>query len=188
MNDTQSSSVSNSTDETLEPQDDKKEKSLIPKTFLGLELWEIGVLAIAVGLIAFVAIPNYFYSLKEMRGQECSSRLTLLANCLKYLAEENNTQPGEKICEQFDLNELLERVQMRTDEQSFTIPRGGWYYKVGAEPDCADVGDHYYTLTLGADGEIVPPTCTLGTEENRKLGLHVCDMSKVDGKLDLGED
>ncbi len=182
MNEIQS--TLHSTSEVREQKEEQTQKTKNNKIFFGLEIWEIGAIFIALSLIAFVAIPNYFYALKELRGEECSSRLTMLANCLQYLADKNETKPGEKICEQFDINELLEQVQGSTMDV-FTAHQGGWFYKVGAEPDCADVGDHSYSLYLGADGQIIPPTCSLGSESNQELGLHTCDMSKVTGELGI---
>ncbi len=159
-------------------------QSKTTNTFFGLALWEIIALALSVVLIAFIAIPNYFSALETLRGRECSHRLTLMADCLTYLAERHDTQPGEQICELFELNELLERVQggemIRFDT---SIPA---YYKVGAEPDCIDVGDHQYSLILGEDGKVQPPTCTLGDEPRfENTDLHQCDMSLVDGELDV---
>lgn len=149
--------------------------------------WEIGALVIAFLLIALVAMPNYFNSLEELRGQECSERLTLVANCLKYLADQNETKPNEKICELFDLNEILTLAQGVTYQLGET---NAWlYYKVGAEPDCAGEGDHHVSLYLGADGQIVAPTCTLGSGPEGKVfrekGLHVCDMARVDGNIHM---
>ncbi|RJP24387.1 MAG: hypothetical protein C4527_18925 [Candidatus Omnitrophota bacterium] len=185
MTEIRTNTISESRDEAPQHRRERAERIQKRHGLLGLELWEIGAILLAISLIAFVAIPNYFYTLKELRGNECSSRLTLLANCLQYLADKNETKPGEKICEQFDLNELLEQVQ---NKQSFALAQGGWYYKVGAEPDCAGVGDHHYSLYLGADGSIVTPTCTMGTETNVELGLHACDLTKVTGKLGIFEE
>jgi len=162
-----------------ERNDEKMEK----RTILGLELWEVVCLIISALLIALIAIPNYFDALFMWRGVECSSRLTLAANCLTYLANKNHTKPGEKICELFELNEVMEKAQggsvVRLDKSNPP------YFKLGAEPDCVDVGDYTYSLFLGQDGKIVIPTCSLGEgpegEKNRERGLHVCDLSKVNG-------
>lgn len=155
----------------------------------GLHLWELVALGVSIIMLIGVAMPYYFDALATLRGRECSNRLTLVANCLAYLAEENGTKPGEQICHEFQLNELLERVQggelIRFDQKSPP------YFKVGAEPDCVDVGDHTYHLRLGEDGKIIPPTCSLAEgeegERNRRRGLHVCDMEQVNGKLELPE-
>lgn len=146
--------------------------------------WELGALGLAFCLIVFGTIPNFFGALSELRGEECSRRLTLAGNCLKHLAIQNQTEPGGKICEVFDLNQLLERVQ-----------RGGSYlggsgttvvyYKINVEPDCADAGDHSVSLILGDDGEIVPPSCSMADDDFAARGLHVCDMSQVTGDLGL---
>ncbi|MEW6238505.1 MAG: hypothetical protein AB1656_24225 [Candidatus Omnitrophota bacterium] len=159
------------------------------RTILGLQLWEIVCLAISALLIALIAIPNYFDALFMWRGVECSARLTLAANCLTYLANKNHTKPGEKICELFELNEIMEKSQggavIRLDKSNPP------YFKLGAEPDCIDVGDYKYSLILGQDGKIVIPTCSLGEgpagEKNRKRSLHICDVSKVDGVLNFAK-
>ena len=147
--------------------------------------WEIGVLIAAFCLASFIAIPNFYYSLEDFRGEHCSKRLTLAANCLKYLAKTNGTKPGQKICELFDLNQLL------ATEQGVTYVDKNinywFFYKIGAKPDCASDGFHTINLTLGADGNIIEPTCSYGFgskgEHFRKKGLHTCDMTKVDGIL-----
>lgn len=149
--------------------------------------WEYGALGLAFALIAFVAIPNYLNSLDEFRGKECSARLTRVANCLTFLAQQNQTQPGEKICELFDLNEMLALDQGVTYQLGET---NLWlYYKLGAEPDCAGEGDHQVSLVLGKDGRVAVPTCTLVDEAHRKeyqqRGLHTCDVSKVTGEINL---
>jgi hypothetical protein len=152
-----------------------------------MQLWEIVALVVAFSLIAFVALPNYFDSLEAMRGRECSDRLTLVANCLTYLAKQNNTQPGEKICELFDLNEVLALAQGVTYQLGET---NTWlYYKVGAEPDCAGEGDHTVSLYLGADGEIVEPTCSIAHGEDgeyyQNRGLHTCNLANVTGEIGI---
>lgn len=152
------------------------------KSGLSLEKWEIAVLVISFCLVAFVAMPNYFNSLDALRGDECSDKLTLLATTLHELAERNGTGPGERICEQFDLNEALEKAQ--GGGMIATAGNLPMYYKVGAEPDCPDTaGNHHYSLIMGSDGRIVPPTCTLGEGKSgnyyRERGLHIARMNEV---------
>ena len=155
-------------------------------SFLGLDFWELGVLGLSIVLLAGVALPNYFKALEELRGKDCTKNLTLLANCLQYLADKNGTKPGEKICEIFDLNEALEKVQIGW-ETTLNYHVNTTFYKIGSEPDCADVGDHSYSLLLGEDGKVVPPTCSLASGKKRewykKNMLHVCDTTKVNGKI-----
>ncbi|MBI1386909.1 MAG: hypothetical protein GC154_00490 [bacterium] len=153
-----------------------------------LSMWELAALGMAFVLIVFVSIPNFFHALGELRGKECSRRLTLAANCLKYLAVKNNTQPGEQICQLFDLNQLLEQVQRGG---SFLGGTGRMivYYKIGVEPDCAGEGDHSVDLIMGPNGEVPVPKCSLadGPEGDyyRENGLHVADVSKVTGDIGL---
>lgn len=151
-----------------------------------LGVWEISALSLAFVLIIFGAIPNFFGALSDLRGEECSRRLTLAANCLQNLANINETKPGEQICQLFDLNQLLENAQ-RGGSLLSSSGRYIVFYKIGVEPDCADVGNHKVTLTLGADGKIVPPVCSLAEgddgEEYRSKGLHVCNMENVTGNL-----
>jgi hypothetical protein len=152
--------------------------------------WEIAALGIAFTLVIFFSIPNFFGALSDLRGEECSRRLTLAGNCLQYLAEQNQTKPGEQICQLFDLNQLLERAQ-RGGSLLSSSGRYIVFYKIGVEPDCADVGDHQVNLTLGKDGKIIPPTCSLAEGENgeryRSKGLHVCDMEAVTGDLGINQ-
>ncbi|MBZ0256094.1 hypothetical protein K8I31_08535 [bacterium] len=152
--------------------------------------WELAALGIAFALIIFFAIPNFFGALSNLRGEECSRRLTLAANCLQYLADQNQTKPGEQICQLFDLNQLLERAQ-RGGSLLSSSGRYIVFYKIGVEPDCADIGDHQVTLTLGPDGKVVPPTCSLARGESgekyRRKGLHVCNMEEVTGDLGINQ-
>lgn len=154
--------------------------------FLSLEWWEIGVIALSLGMIAFVAIPNYFSALDTLRGKECSRRLQLVANSLAYLAKTNNIQPGEKICEPLDLNRALDLAQGALSVKG-DLTYTPAFFRYGTEPDCADNGDHIYNFVLGEDGQIVPPRCSLAEgpdgEYYRERGLHVCDMEKVDGNI-----
>lgn len=153
----------------------------------GMEWWELGVIALSIGLIVFVAIPGYFNYLDQMRGKESSNRLTLIANCLQYLANQNQTQPGKKICELFDLNETLEMAQRHIYSKMNIAAERAIFLKVGAEPDDPGGGDYVVNLYLKADGSIVEPTCTLAYgpkgDYYREHGLYVADMSKVDGKI-----
>ena len=157
-----------------------------PALLFGLYVWEVVVLALCFMLLAGIAIPNYFKALEAMRGTECSSRLTLVGNCLKYLADRNGTKPGEKICELFDLNETLELAQGGSlINIGSSVP---FYYRVGAEPDCPGTGNHGISLYLAADGQIVAPTCTRAFEPKlgayfKERGLHFCNLSKVTGDI-----
>lgn len=160
------------------------------QSYKKLRSWEIWVLLLSFCLIAFVAIPNFYNSLEDFRGKFCSKRLTLVANCLKYLAKTNKTKPGEKICELFDLNQVMAKAQgvNYVDKNINT-----WFFlKVGAKPDCASDGSHTVNLNLGADGEIIAPTCTYAFgpkgEHFRKKGLHTCNLSKVTGELSTDTD
>ncbi len=149
---------------------------------------EIIALGIAFVLVIFFAVPNFFGALSDLRGEECSRRLTLAANCLQHLAIKNQTKPGEQICQLFDLNQILERVQ-RGGSLISTSGRYIVFYKIGVEPDCADTGNHKVTLTLGDDGKIIPPVCSLAEgddgETYRQNKLHVCLMEHVTGDLGL---
>lgn len=179
---------------------DRQTRSTLPVTqvdenkrssFAWLKRWETGVLLLSFFLIVFVAIPNFLHALTDFRGVECSNRLTLMANALKFLAERNNTQPGEQICELFELNELLVQIQ-RGSFIALQQARFTTYYKAGSDPDCPNIhGKHIFeqSLILGEDGEIVPPQCALAHgprgEFFRKRGWHVCDMSRVTGEIEL---
>ncbi|HOJ62652.1 MAG TPA: hypothetical protein PK878_20445 [bacterium] len=167
----------------------EEEEAALGRGFFHLTPWEIIAIALSFCLIAFVALPSYFKYLEIMRGRECSKRLTLFANCLKYLAEKNHTQPGERICELFDLNETLEMAQRLAYEKAQLGSQKALFFKVGAEPDCPAGGDYTYSLTLGADGNIVLPTCSHTTGPNKDFyiqnGLCTVDVSKVDGKIGL---
>jgi len=155
----------------------------------GMENWEILAIALAIVLIAFFAIPRYFNYLDNIRGKESANRLTLIANCLQYLANQNQTQPGAKICELFDLNETLELAQRVIYSKMNISAERALFLKLGAEPDCPGGGDYVVNLFLGADGKIIEPTCTLvaGSKGKyyRKRGLYIADMSKVDGKIGI---
>ncbi len=156
------------------------------KQFLKLEKWEIVLLALSFILIVFFALPNYFYALGDLRGRECTKRLTLLADCLQYLADKNETKPGKKICELFDLNELLEQAQGGGSVKIHSSSDLPLYFKIGTEPDCPEPdGDYELSLFLDEEGNIIPPTCSEAQgqygEYFREHGLHVVDMSKVDG-------
>ncbi len=152
----------------------------------GLEIWEIAVIALSIFLILFVAIPNYFGALSMMRGQECSRRLLLVANSLKYLAVQNQVKPGEKICEPLELNQTLDLAQgaLKIEGSMEYVPA---FFRYGTEPDCSDGGDFNVNFYLGEDGEIVPPTCNrfdeIGADYCREHNMHFCDMSQVDGVL-----
>ena len=114
--------------------------------------FEIGASLLAFLIIVGVTIPNFFGALKNLRGSECSSRLRLVAECMHDLVIKNYTKPGETICSTFDLNDqLLERQDRATHS-----------VRIGAEPDCPDIGEFSVNLTLSADGSIVMPTCSLG--------------------------
>lgn len=174
------------------PETGRQEPQSARSSFLvNLKTWEIVALALSFILIAFVAIPNYFGYLDTVRGKESSNRLTLLANCLKYLAIQNQTKPGEKICELFDLNEVLELAQRKIYERSEISSEDALFFKVGAEPDCPGGGDFIYepSMFLGPDGNIIEPlnTKVLGPkgEYYRSKGLYVADMSKVDGNIGI---
>ncbi len=120
---------------------------------------EIIVLAVSFCLVAFVAIPSFLQALYEIRGRECSARLELIYNILADIAEERGTKPGEEICQEFDINVRLDQMKA--------------FIKVGAEPDCPDVGDFVVNLRLGEDGRPIPPTCTLGDRpDSIRKGLH----------------
>ena len=127
-----------------------------------------------------------FTALETLRGKECSRRLLLVANCLKALAQQNGTKPGEKICEPLDLNYALDVAQgAMSIKGDFTyIPA---FFRFGTEPDCPGIGDHVYNLNLDENGNIIPPRCTRidgpRGEYFREHNLHVCDLSKVDGKI-----
>lgn len=155
----------------------------------GMESWEILAISLTFVLIAFFAIPRYFDYLNTVRGRESANRLTLIANCLKYLADQNQTQPGAKICELFDLNETLELAQRAIYSKLNISAERASFLKLGAEPDCPGGGDYVVNLFLDANGKIVEPTCTLvaGSKGDyyRKRGLYVADMSKVDGKIGI---
>lgn len=155
----------------------------------GMTWWELCVIVISFVLIAVVAIPSYFRYLDNVRGKESANRLTLIANCLKYLADQNKTKAGEKICEIFDLNETLEMAQRHIYTKMNIDADRAIFLKVGAEPDCPGGGDYVVNLFLGADGNIVEPTCTLAfgpkSDYYRKNGLYIADMSKVDGNIGI---
>ena len=159
------------------------------KGFFGFAVWEIGAVALAFILIVFIAIPSYFNYLDFVRGKESSARLTLIANCLKYLSDQNQTKPGEKICALFDLNETLEMAQRQIYTKMNIGAERALFLKIGAEPDCPGGGDYVVNLYMGADGNIVEPTCTLafGSKGDyyREHGLYVADMTQVDGDLGL---
>jgi len=164
-------------------QESGKTKTGIP--FLNLKKWEVILLGLAFFLIAFVAMPNYFHALETLRGESCSAKLTLLANCVQHLANQNDTQPGKKVCELFDLNELLEQVQ---GGGSINLQEGDlpMYFKIGTEPDCPEPsGDYTVELFLDEEGNIIPPRCSLAQGEDGEYfvenGLHVANMNKVDG-------
>jgi len=134
-------------------------------------------------------VPNYFGALETMRGQECSRRMMLIANSLKYLAEKNNTQPGEKICEPLELNQALDLAQgaLAISGNMVYIPA---FFRYGTEPDCADNGDFIINFTMGENGKIIQPACSK-YQGNRvdyflESGMHYCDMSKVDGEITTG--
>lgn len=151
---------------------------------LGLELWEIALIAISVFLIAFVALPNYFSSLSMRRGQECTRRMLLVADCLKYLAAKNQTQPGEKICEALELNQALDLAQgaLKIEGNMIYIPA---FFRYGTEPDCSDGGDMVVNFYLDENGEIVAPTCSryheIGEDYCNSYNMHICDTSLADG-------
>lgn len=151
---------------------------------LGLEVWEIILIAISIVLIAGIAFPNYFSSLSMRRGQECSRRMGLVADCLQYLAVKNQTKPGEKICEALELNQALDLAQgaLKVEGNLVYVPA---FFRYGTEPDCSDGGDMVVNFYLDENGEIVPPTCSryheIGEEYCQQYGMHICDMSKVDG-------
>jgi len=128
-------------------------------SLFGLDTWEVVVLTLSFLLIVFMAIPNYFGALETMRGQECSRRMMLIANSLKYLAGKNNTQPGKKICEPLELNQALDLTQgaLALSGNMVYVPA---FFRYGTEPDCADGGDFITTFTLDETGEIIPPVCT----------------------------
>lgn len=157
----------------------------------GMAWWEAGAIVLSFILITYIAIPGYFRYLDYVRGKESSNRLTLIANCLKYLADQNKTKPGEKICEIFDLNETLEMAQRQIYTKMNIDAERAIFLKIGAEPDCPGGGDYGVNLFLGADGNIVVPTCTLvyGPKGDyyKKNGLYIADMSKVNGDLGLGK-
>lgn len=175
--------------ESVNPAAAEEEENPAGRWFFSLEPWEIGAIALSFCLIAFVAIPQYFKYQEIMRGRECAKRLTLFANCLKYLADKNHTKPGERICELFDLNETLELAQRLAHEKAQLGAQKALFFKVGAEPDCPAGGDYSYSLDLGADGNIIPPTCSHTTGPSKEFyiqnGLCMADMSKVDGKIGL---
>ncbi|MBN2327448.1 MAG: hypothetical protein JXR73_09865 [Candidatus Omnitrophica bacterium] len=166
-------------------------RSALPSKNLpfGMDWWELAAVVLSFILIAFVAIPGYFRYLDNVRGKESSARLTLIANCLKYLADQNHTQPGEKICELFDLNETLELAQRHIYTKMNIDAERALFLKLGAEPDCPGGGDYVVNLYLKADGSIPEPTCTLAFGSKRdyylKHGLYIADMSKVDGNIGL---
>ncbi len=181
----QTADLTTETSPAIQPAEPKRK----PKILFGLEPWEIVVLAISAFLVFCVAIPNYFEYLEYKRGKESTLRLTLLANSLKYLADKNETKPGEKICEIFDLNETLEIAQRHIyDNASVRIPPN-LYFRYGIEPDCPAGGDYSCSLYLGADGNIIEPTSTLAWgpdgEYYRERGLCVADMDKVNGDIGL---
>ncbi len=156
---------------------------------LGMAWWEIGAISLTFILIASVALPNYFRYLDFMRGHESAARLTLIANCLKYMADQNQTKPGEKICELFDLNETLELAQRRIYTKMNIGAARALFLKIGAEPDCPGGGDYIVNLNLDAQGNIIEPTSTLAFGPKgdfyRKNGLYVADMSQVNGDIGL---
>jgi hypothetical protein len=156
---------------------------------LGMAWWEVSAIALAFFLISCIALPNYFRYLDFMRGHESSARLTLIANCLKYIADQNQTKPGEKICELFDLNETLELAQRHIYTKMNIGAARALFLKIGAEPDCPGGGDYSVTLNLDVQGNIIEPTSTLAFGPKgdfyRKNSLYVADMSKVDGKIGL---
>jgi len=153
--------------------------------------WEIAVIAFSIALILFVAVPNYVNYLDSMRGHECSVRLTLIANCLQYLAERNKTKPGETICAVFDLNEFLELAQRKAYSKASIQATTSLFLKIGAEPDCVAGGDYTVDFTLGEDGNIIYPVCSRSqgsnAEYHKKHGICVVDETKVDGKIGLDE-
>lgn len=126
---------------------------------LPLSRGELVVLGLSFSLVAFVAIPNFLEALFELRGRECSARLGLIYSILCDIAESRQVEPGEKICDTFDINVRLDRMNA--------------FIKVGAEPDCPDSGDFVVDLTLASDGKPKPPKCTLGDDPRCvKKGLH----------------
>lgn len=137
----------------------------VTRGWLRLSRGELIVLSVSFCLIAFVAVPNFLGALYELRGRECSSRLELIYNILFDIAKERGTEPGEEICQTFDVNVRLD--QMQTDLSP------NLRMKVGAEPDCPDVGNFVVDLHLGPDGRPVAPKCTLGDHPKCiKKGLH----------------
>lgn len=148
---------------------------------------EWGALIFSFVLIAFFAIPNFLEARHELQSDECVRRLTLMADCLKYLAIQNNTQPGEKVCELFDLNTIILAHQRGAFVELVGESEQTLYYQVGAEPDCPNLnGEHVFSLFLDENGDIVPPRCTLCAEDDEyaiERGWCVADMSQVDGIL-----
>ncbi len=114
-----------------------------------LSYGELITLAVAFCMIAFVAVPSFLNALYEIRGRECSNRLELIYRILSDIAKERGTQPGNEICQVFDVNLRLDRMKA--------------FIKIGAEPDCPDVGDYIVDLHLGMDGRPIPPKCALGS-------------------------
>jgi hypothetical protein len=154
--------------------------------WLGLEAWELVLIAISIFLIACIALPNYFSSLSMRRGQECTRRMLLVADCLKYLAAKNQAKPGEKICEALELNQALDLAQgaLKIEGNMVYIPA---FFRYGTEPDCSDGGDMVVNFYLDANGEIVAPTCSrfheIGEDYCINYNMHICDISKVDGVI-----
>ncbi len=110
---------------------------------------ELITLAVAFCMIALVAVPSFMNALYDIRGRECSNRLGLIYKILTDIAQARGTQPGEEICQVFDINLRLDRMKA--------------FIKIGAEPDCPDVGDYIVDLHLGMDGRPIPPMCALGS-------------------------
>lgn len=150
----------------------------------GMDAWEIILIAISIFLITFIALPNYFSSLSMRRGQECSRRMLLVADCLKYLAVKNQIPPGGKICEPLELNQALDLAQgaLKVEGNMEYVPA---FFRYGTKPDCSDGGDMIVNFNLDENGQVVTPTCTryheIGDEYCTYYRMHLCDMSKADG-------
>lgn len=120
-----------------------------------LSKFELAVVAVSFLLVVGFALPGFFRALSDLRGNECTHRLQLIAECLHDLAVKNRAVPGGHICSMFELNDYLMEKQNRA---TYSI-------RIGAEPDCADAGDFEVNLVLNPDGTIPYPVCSLGENE-----------------------
>ncbi len=136
------------------------------KSWYFLSKFEIAVVAVSFLLVVGFALPGFFRALSDLRGNECTHRLQLIAECLHDLAVKSQAKPGGHICSMFELNDYLMERQNRA---TYSI-------RIGAEPDCPDVGDFQVNLVMNPDGTIPYPACSLGENEAyRRQEMHTLE-------------